>query len=229
VIAPDTVGKGKTLRSSGWDLPALAPGSPGPLYRWQRCDASGDESSCVDIFSEAGATGAWWGTRNSDIGKRLRVKVTFTNLANVLSSVYSSLSSVIGSINLAAPVLNYGSGNSNPVVGTRVHSSFGTWAGYVAGVSTVLFQWQSCSVNTDPESNCADIPGSTGQWFRPRAADSGRYLRVKATLTTRGQSNVAASAVSGAVTAPIMGRRRSETSARRSVGGRSASPGRSRR
>lgn len=236
VIALGTVGKGKTLKSSGWELPALAPGSPGPLYRWQRCDASGDESSCIDIASEAGATGAWWGTRNSDIGKRLRVKVTFTNLANVLSSVYSSLSSVIGSISVDPPELDYGSGNSNPVVGTGVHSSFGTWAGYVAGVSTVVFQWQTCSASSDPgpvltppsEPDCTDLSGSTGQWYRPRAADAGRRLRVRATLTTRGQSNVAASAVSGVVVAPVVARQ-SAMSPRRSVGGRPARPGRSHR
>ena len=205
-VTSGTVGKGNTLKSSGWLLPDLAPGSAAPVYRWQRCDASGNESTCTDIVGEAGATGAWWGTRNSDIGKRLRVKVTLTNLSNAVTAVYSGLSSVIGSVSVTPPALDYGNGNSHPVVGASVHSSFGKWSGYIAGVSSVGFQWQRCTSTSSPESNCSDIVGPTGQWYKPRAADLGRYLRVKATLTTRGQSNIATSAVSGAVTSRTDGR-----------------------
>ena len=47
-------------------------------YAWQRCSTLNDASSCQDInSSEGGTTGAWWGSRNADIGQQVRLKATW--------------------------------------------------------------------------------------------------------------------------------------------------------
>jgi hypothetical protein len=125
------------------------------------------------------------------------------------SSIYSLLSGVIVPANSSVPSLNFGGSNTHPVKGTGVHSSYGVWTGYIAALSTVSFQWQQCTSSTD-QNTCADINSATGQWYRPTANDTGKFLRVKATLTTRGQSVTAYSAISGASTNTLLGRRTSK-------------------
>ncbi|MEI7560383.1 MAG: hypothetical protein WCJ63_07290 [Actinomycetes bacterium] len=171
------------------------------LFQWQRCTGLNDQSSCAAITHEGGANGAWWGTRDADIGYQLRLKATWST-----GDAYSVLSGLVRPLNSSAPTMDFGGTNAHPVRGRKVHSSFGVWGGYISGVTTVAFQWQRCSGGSDV-SSCLNIPGATGQWYRPTASDTGNRLRVVSILTTRGQTATAASAISQPATAPTLGRR----------------------
>ena len=170
-----------------------------PTFEWQRCSSLDDASSCSAI-SGAGAAGAWWGTRNADIGQQVRLRAT-----SGATELLTGLSGVIGASNVTAPVFNQGLVAGAPKKGTSLHISFGRWNGYVAGSSTVSFQWQR-SAASDSRAFRTDI-GTNSQWYRPVADDVGNYLWVTATLTTHGQTATASSAVTNQVANDLVGRR----------------------
>ena len=190
------VAKGNVLKGSGIDY-AGGGGTPtSTAYQWQRCATLDDASSCSAIAGGNGADGAWWGTRDADIGRQVRLSVTWTTALGVVTE-FSDLSGLMGPAASSPPVLS----NTSPVKNSSLHSSFGVWDGYVAGVSTVSFGWQVCSSHTDA-TTCAMSPtGTNSQWYRPTAADVGNYVRVMATITTRGQAVSSSSAISSAVRA----------------------------
>ncbi|MEI6446698.1 MAG: hypothetical protein WCO96_02310 [Actinomycetes bacterium] len=170
-----------------------------PLFAWQRCSILNDASSCSAIIG-SGADGAWWGTRNADIGNQVRLRAISSD-----GEWLTGLSGVVGPSNTTAPTLNQGLVDGAPKKGTNLHTSFGTWGGYIAGTSTVAFQWQRCT--TTDANSCTTAVGTNSQWYRPVAADVGNYLRVTATLTTNGQSAEASSAVSSQVANNLVSRR----------------------
>ncbi|MEI6446281.1 MAG: hypothetical protein WCO96_00205 [Actinomycetes bacterium] len=198
------VGKGSTIKASGYSISGVAAGSPSPVFSWQMCRVLNDASSCSSIGGPS-SHGAWWGTRDANIGHQVRLRVSWTSLENFTVSLFSALSGVITPINVSGPVLNFGGSNTHPVKGTSIHSSFGVWGGWVTGVSTSVFQWQRCT-SSSSEETCSDIDGATGQWYKPTSEDTGKSLRIKATVTTRGQSVTAYSAISGASTTNVLRR-----------------------
>jgi hypothetical protein len=105
----------------------------------------------------------------------------------------------------SAPTIDQGLVSGAPKVGTSIHSSFGVWSGYVAGSSTISFQWQRCT--TTDASSCATNVGTNSQWYKPVTADVGNYLRVTATLTTNGQTATASSSLSSPVAAATISRK----------------------
>ncbi|MEI6664095.1 MAG: leucine-rich repeat domain-containing protein [Actinomycetes bacterium] len=188
------VARGGVVKSTDIDLlPANR------LFQWQRCSTLNDASSCSDIVG-TGTNGAWWGTRNADIGRQVRL-IASTGSTDWLTD----LSGVVAPANTAAPSLNQGLVSGAPKQGTSLHTSFGTWGGYIGGSSTVSFQWQRCT--TTDASSCTTNVGTNSQWYKPVAADVGNYLRVTATLTTNGQTAVASSALSSQVASNLLSRR----------------------
>ena len=158
---------------------------------------------CSDI-SGGGSTGAWWGSRNADIGNRVRLKAVWDTIDSTITA-FSTITGVFTPASTSAPTINQGLVSGAPRVGTSIHSSFGVWNGYRAGLTTVTFQWQRCT--TTDASSCTTNIGTSSQWYRPVAADVGNYLRVTATLTTNGQSATASSAVTNQVASNLAGRR----------------------
>jgi len=194
------VGLGTTVKG---DAEADVRSTPNS-YQWQRC-TSETTSSCQDIAgSEGGTTGAWWGSRNADMGKRVRLKAMWDTLDSTVTA-FSAITGVFAPSSTTAPTLDQGLVGGAPKLGTLLHTSFGTWKGYIAGQSTVLFQWKRCS-SSDPAS-CTTNVGTNAQWYTPVAGDVGKYLRVTATLTTGGQSVSASTAVSAQVASNVQVRR----------------------
>ena len=132
-----------------------------------------------------------------------RLKTVF-DVAGTIISNFSALSGLIKPTGTSAPALDTGLVGGVPKRGTRVHTSFGTWNGYVAGVSTISFQWQRCS--TASASSCTTNVGTNSQLYTPTADDVGSYLRVTATMTTRGQSVSLSSTPLGPVANNLLGR-----------------------
>jgi len=183
-------------------------------YAWQRCSVLNDASSCSDISSSssAGTTGAWWGSRNADIGQQVRLKATWATIDSVVAS-YSALTGLFSPTSTVAPSINQGLVSGAPKVGTSLKSTFGTWNGYRAGLTSVTFQWQRCT--TIDASSCTTNVGTNSQWYKPVAGDVGNYLRVTATLTTGGVGAGGGTQVSATASSTLSGPVASNLSARR--------------
>jgi len=193
-----TITRGAVVKGDAVTPAGSTPGS----YKWQRCTSS-SANDCSDI-SGGGSTGAWWGSRNADIGNRVRLKAVWDTIDSTVTA-FSTITGVFTPASTSAPTINQGLVSGAPKVGTSIHSSFGVWNGYRAGLTTVTFQWQRCT--TSESSSCTTNIGTNSQWYRPVAADVGNYLRVTATLTTNGQNATASSAVTNQVASNLAGRR----------------------
>jgi len=78
-------------------------------------------------------------------------------------------------------------------VGRTVSSSFGTWQGWITNTSTMTYEWQQCTASN---GGCTAIGGApNAASYKPVAGSVGKYLRVKVTITTRGQSALQFSAI----------------------------------
>ncbi|MEI6446645.1 MAG: hypothetical protein WCO96_02045 [Actinomycetes bacterium] len=167
------VDKGTTIKSSGYS------DSPMPLFQWQRCLVLNDAGSCTVTI--AGQSGAWYGTRDADIGYQVRVRTYWQTVSGVVEA-FSALSGVVVPVGTVAPALS----SQSPKVGTNIASSFGTWQGWITNTSTVAYEWQQCTASN---GGCTAIGGAPNAAnYKPVAGSVGKYLRVKATITTRGQS-----------------------------------------
>ena len=146
----------------------------------------------------ANYAGAWYGTRDADIGYQVRLKTAMTTVYGVVNA-WSALSGIVQPVGAGAPVLS----TQTPKVGKNIASTFGVWKGYVAGVTTYTYEWQACTSRTDA-GTCSKVTGAPNSpnWV-PSAGQgvAGKYLRVFMTLTTRGQSVSQASAIT---TSPVV-------------------------
>ncbi len=155
-------------------------------YQWLRCDASG--ASCVVI---AGATAATYGLVPADVGARLRVNVTATNVAGA-ANVNSAATAVIAPAAPANTALPSISGTARD--GLTLTAANGTWTG--TPVITYAYQWRRCNA---AGAACADIAGATASTYMQAAADVGSTVRVVVTGTNAGGSASATSAQTGVV------------------------------
>jgi len=197
----DGVAKPNVIKGEGYGLTGLIGTEPTPVFQWQRCTTLNDAASCAALTGVAGSTGAWWGTRDADIGYQMRLSVGWSTVQGVKSAL-SALSGLVAPSVTAAPAITFGTNpysrrlDPSPVKDVKQHTSFGTWAGYIAGVSTVSFEWQTCTDGADTSTCSASATGINNQWYTPTANDVGKYLRTKATITTRGQTAIGYSATS---------------------------------
>ncbi|MCX6390383.1 MAG: delta-60 repeat domain-containing protein [Solirubrobacterales bacterium] len=202
-----TLDRGTTVKGDASTPTGSTPGS----YKWQRCTSS-SAADCSDINTGAGTTGAWWGSRNADIGNRVRLKAVWDTI-DATTTAYSALTGLFSPVSTVAPSIDQGLVSGAPKVGTNLHSTFGTWSGYRAGLTTVTFQWQRCT--TIDASSCTTNVGTNSQWYKPVAADAGNYLRVTATLTTGGVGAGGGTQVSATASSTLSGPVASNLSARR--------------
>jgi hypothetical protein len=166
-------------------------GSP-PLaesYRWQRCNSSGSE--CKNIPYALNST---YVLGAEDIGRRVRVLVTFENpegSATAASSPTSVIAAGAKPTNTALPTI---SGVTKQ--GRTLSVTTGAWTG-IAPIS-YAYQWQRC--NAEGRS-CVPIEGVTGTEYELEGADLGSRLRVIVTASNTGGSIPASSEASAEVEA----------------------------
>ncbi len=179
-----TTTDGNTLSAATGTWTGSAPISY--TFQWLRCDASG--ASCVTI---AGATAATYGLVPADVGERLRVNVTATNVAGT-ANVNSAATAVIAPaapVNTALPAI---SGTARD--GQTLTTTTGTWTG--TPVIAFTYQWRRCDA---AGGSCADIAAATAATYTQVAGDVGSTIRVVVTGTNAGGSAGATSAQSGVV------------------------------
>jgi uncharacterized protein YukE len=169
-----TTADGQTLTAGNGTWTGTAPLSF--AYQWTRCDSAGN--NCVDI---PGATSGTYVQTASDVGSRLRVRVTASNTAGSAASTSAATTVTVANppVNTVAPVIS-GTTQDGSVLGVNL----GTWTG--TSPLTYTYQWQRCD---SAGANCVDVAGATSSTFALTGTDVGSKMRVRVTAT-----NVAGSA-----------------------------------
>jgi hypothetical protein len=177
-------------------------GSPTSYARvWQRCDTAG--ANCVAI---SGATAATYLLTSTDVGKKLRVRVTATNASGSSSatSVATTTVTAAAPVNTAVPSIT---GTAKD--GQTLTSTTGAWTGTTP--LSYARQWKRCD---SAGASCTDIGGATATTYVLAVADVGKTIRVvltasnttgnasatsiaTATVTTAAPANTALPAISG--------------------------------
>ncbi len=162
-------------------------GTPAPTftYQWQDCASNG--GNCRPI---SGATSQTHVAAASDVGSRIAVILTGTNIAGS-SSVSSSPTAVVTSppVNRSLPTI---SGSANQ--GQKLTVNNGTWGG--TPPPTFTYQWQRCKAGS---GSCAPIPGATGSGYALTAADAGARVRALVKATNSAGNATATSADVGPI------------------------------
>lgn len=170
-----TVTQGQVLSASmagvtDADGMTTATASSAFTYQWQQYDGS----SWSNI---TGANSSTYTLAQGQVGKTVRVQVSFTDDYGTVETVTSNASASIANINdVATGQLALTS--SSPAQGTALTASVGTVAD-ADGLGTLSYQWQSSVDGT----TWTDVSGATSASFSPAEAQVGQYLRAKATFT----------------------------------------------
>jgi hypothetical protein len=179
--------EGQTLTATegGWHC------QPGPCtfgFQWQRCSAHG-----VDCGAISGATNKTYVPGPQDVGSRLQVGVTATNLdcnltgtqcAPSSGSAVSNLTAIItikpgvAPASTAPPTIS-----GTPQQGETLTATLGAFSGEQP--LRMGIEWVRCDRAGD---GCATIRGANTQSYVVGSADVGNTLRVYATATNRGGS-----------------------------------------
>jgi hypothetical protein len=158
--------EGQTLTGS----PGQWTGSPTFAYAWGRCDAPVDECDLIP-----GATGQSYTVTTSDIGSRLFLQVTGTNVSGSTTE-YSEVTLIVrpgGPTNTSPPETI-----GRAAVGEYIDSTTGNWTG--AQPITHAYQWQLCN---SAGADCRDLAGEQAATVRVEQAHLGGTLRVVVTAS----------------------------------------------
>ena len=132
-------------------------------------------------------------TLEADLGQHLRFGVLWYQ-GTTLRQVWSSMTTVvIPWLKDPSTILTENS-TAAPVKGKLVAFNRGRMEGWF-GTPDRTLQWQRCSAGT-----CTDITGATGYVYRVTAADVGKTLKVKFTLTANINHYLQAYQLSGETT-----------------------------
>ena len=142
-------------------------------YQWLRCDAAG--ANCADI---GGATSQTYRLAPADVGHRIRVRVTATNIVGHrrgASRLRRTLIAARPPANTAVPTIS-----GNPKEGFSLTADPGTWTG--TQPINFAYQWLRCDA---AGANCTDIGGATAQSYALVPVDIGSTIRVRVTAYQR--------------------------------------------
>jgi hypothetical protein len=165
--------------------------------QWLRCPQDGgtfDGSNCSAI---TGATGQFYELETSDVGFRLRLRVTATN-ADGSTAAASNPTSIVKARALDKPKNTKAPTISGSLVTAAViTANRGTWTG--SAPITYAYTWARCNT---AGSGCSAIVAAAGSAYMIREADVGRTLRVQVTATNAAGAANAVSAQTGIVQQP---------------------------
>lgn len=183
-----TASLGQTLSAA----PGTWTGDPTFSYQWVRCPTSGGAADGSDCAVIGGASTTAYIVSPSDVGSRLRVRVTGANgdgSATAASNATDTVGGQAGPPNTAAPTII-----GSTVVGQTVTANPGTWTG--SGI-TYAFEWARCDA---AGATCSAIGGAIKSTYTLATADAGKTIRVQVTATNSSGSNTVMSAQTAVVT-----------------------------
>ena len=161
-------------------------------FQWVRCGSNGgaaDGSNCAFI---SGATATSYTLTTTDVGSRMRVRVTATNSSGtetVASNPTQTVQTGKAPVNTKAPSVT-----GQWVEGATATLNRGTWT----GASSYTQQWLRCN---SAGGGCGAISGATSTQYRLTASDVGRKMRANVTARNSAGSTTVISTES-AVVAP---------------------------
>jgi hypothetical protein len=168
---------GSTLTASRGEWSSGSSGSPTTLSyaaQWVRCPRDGGKSDGSDLAAIGGATTFAYVVANSDVGRRLRVRVTASN-SEGSTTVASNATAVVTGANSGPPRNTQApSISGTATVGQALHATPGTWTG--TQPMTFSFRWLRCDANGN---NCIELSGATDDSYTLRDGDIDRTLRVR--------------------------------------------------
>ena len=174
--------EGNTLTGS----PGQWTGSPTFTYAWGRCDAPVDECDVIP-----GATGQTYTVTTRDIGNRLFLQVTGTNVSGSYTE-YSDLTLIVrpgGPTNTSPPEVI-----GRAAVGEYIDATTGNWTG--AQPITYAYQWQLCN---SAGADCRDLAGERAATVRVEEAHVGGTLRAVVTASNPDGARASVSSPTGVV------------------------------
>jgi hypothetical protein len=187
VISGDaSVGSSLTATQGTWSESPTA-----FVFQWLRCPSSGGASDGSDCAAIGGATTQAYVVASSDVGSRLRVRVTASNADGSASAVSNATGLIAAQDqsprNTAQPTI---SGTAR--AGSTLTATQGSWSG---SPTSFAYQWVRCaSSGGNPDgSDCAVISGARTQAYVVSSSDVGSRLRVRVTATNASGSTTAAS------------------------------------
>jgi hypothetical protein len=183
---------GSTLTATAGEWTGTAPINY--AYQWVRCPSSGGKSDGSDCASISGATTSAYVVGSSDVGKRLRVRVTASNVDGS-ATVASNATALVTSATSGAPkATSDPTITGNATMGETLRATAGTWTG--AQPITFTFRWLRCDSSGN---NCFVLPGQTDDSYTLRDGDIGRTLRVRVTAENSAGSRTRLSAPTAVV------------------------------
>lgn len=174
VVPPAPLQDGETIDATTGTFVSSGSSAITYAYQWLRCNNFGE--SCSDI---GGATNSSYALTASDVGSRIRVRVTATT-ADGSASATSAPTIVVtaaGPVNILPPGIT--PAGTAVTVGQTLTMSNGTWEG---SQLTFTRQWLRCTSETNV-ATCSNIDGQTGSTYVLRADDIGKFVRIRVTAT----------------------------------------------
>jgi hypothetical protein len=169
----------------------------GPIsyaYRWVRCGTGGGLPDGSDCAAISGATASSYRTTASDVGARLRVRVTATNADGSATVASNPTATIVGPPVLVRQPLVGGA----LLNGTVATADPGIWSGRQP--ITFSYRWLRCNT---AGGDCIAIPGGTGRTYRLTSADVGHKMRFNVTAQNTVGSLTAISGESAVVSEPL--------------------------
>lgn len=208
IVGTPQEGQTLTATQGGWFC------EPGPRtfgYQWQRCNANG-----VDCGTLPGATAQTYVPGPGDVGSRLQVSVTATNVDCNLTGTQcapssgSAVSPLTGIITIKPGVAPAATAppaiSGTPQEGETLTATQGSFSGEQP--LALGIEWARCD---RAGASCASIRGANTTRYVATSADVGNTVRVWVTATNRGGTASAVSAPTPVIR-PI-----GPTAARRSI------------
>jgi hypothetical protein len=155
-------------------------------YRWNRCDAAGDNRNCVPI---SGAMAQTYKLVAADAGHQVSVVVTACNASGCGSA---NSKGVVVYENTRPQPIQEPTVSGDPQVGETLTADHGTWTAYPTSYG---YEWLQC----DSAGNGCKSTGSRGSSYGVRTADTGHTLRVRVTARNAKGSTSATSAPTAVV------------------------------
>ncbi len=184
--------QGRTLSASPGSWSGTEPISF--AYQWVRCGSDGGRSDGGDCAIVSGATSRDHRLGSSDVGFRMRVRVTATNSDGSRTAASNPTSTVVGPPVNTAPPWPRGA----MLLGQIVTADPGTWTGR----SPISFSYRWLRCNT-AGGECQSIPGADSRNYRVSSSDVGRKLRFNVTARNSIGSTTMLSTESAVVTEPL--------------------------
>jgi hypothetical protein len=184
--------QGQTLTASAGSWSGQAP--IGFAYQLVRCGTDGGAADGGNCQVLSGARSATYVLTASDVGSRMRVRVTASNAIGVETAASNPTATVTASTNTGRPVNTAEPRiTGTPTAGQTLSAAPGSWTG--SQPISLAYQWVRCGTDGGNAlgTNCQTIGGATQTTYALTAGDVGRRLRVRVTARNSAGSAVAAS------------------------------------